>query len=133
MAHRGHRKETLAAAELIFSFQSLEMTTASCCSDIYSPNPRPINWLAFFVHVLKILVVAIGHFGKYHNILCLPPKFCISIVSSFSWDLQWSQENTKTMLMQNLGGQTKSIMVFSEVAYSEMIHPEQLFPLSPRY
>ena len=40
-----------------------------------------------------------------------------SIVSSFSWDLQWSQEKTKTMLMQNLGGQTKSIMVFSELAY----------------
>ena len=41
----------------------------------------------------------------------------ISIYSSFSWDLEWSQEKTKAMLMQNLGGQTKSIMVFSEVAY----------------
>ena len=48
-----------------------------------------------------------------------PPKFYISIVSSFSWDLQWSQEKTKTMLMQNFGGQTKSIMVFSEVAYGK--------------
>ena len=47
-----------------------------------------------------------------------PPKFCISIVSRFSWDLQWSQEKIKTILMQNLGGQIKSIMVFSEVAYS---------------
>ena len=47
------------------------------------------------------------------------PKFCISIVFSFSWDLQWSQEKTQTMLMQNLGGQTKSIMVFSEVVYSD--------------
>ena len=46
-----------------------------------------------------------------------PPKFCVSIVSSFSRDLQWSQEKTKTMLMQNLGGQTKSIMLFSELAY----------------
>ena len=27
----------------------------------------------------------IGHFGKYHNTLCLPPppKFCLSSVSSF--------------------------------------------------
>ena len=39
------------------------------------------------------------------------------IVSSFTWDLQWPHEKTKTMLMQNLGGQTKSIMVFSELAY----------------
>ena len=44
----------------------------------------------------------------------------VSIVSSFSWDLQWSQEKTKTMLMQNLGGQTKSIIAFSEVAYGWM-------------
>ena len=45
-----------------------------------------------------------------------PRKFCISIVSSFSWNLQWSQEKTKTMLMQNLGGQTKSKMAFSGMA-----------------
>ena len=36
-----------------------------------------------------------------------PSKFCISIVSSFSRYLQWSQEKTKTMLMQNLGGTNK--------------------------
>jgi len=32
-----------------------------------------------------------------------PPNFA----SSFSWDLQWSQEKTKTMLMKNLGGTNK--------------------------
>ena len=47
-----------------------------------------------------------------------PPICCISIVCSFSWDLKWSQEKTKTMLMQYFGGQTKSIMVFSELADS---------------
>ena len=46
----------------------------------------------------------------------VPSKFCVSIASSFSWDLQWSQEKTRTMLMQNLGSQTKSIMVFSGMA-----------------
>ena len=45
-----------------------------------------------------------------------PPKFGISIISCFSWDLQWSQEKTKTKLIQNLGGQTKNIMVFSASA-----------------
>ena len=63
----------------------------------------------------------IGHFGKYHNTLCLSLQICISIVSSFSWDLKWPQEKTKTMLMQNLGAKTKSIMVFSELAYLELI------------
>ena len=38
----------------------------------------------------------IGHFRKCHNTLC-PFNVCISIVSSYSWDLQWSQEKTKTM------------------------------------
>ena len=38
-------------------------------------------------------IIIIGHFGKSHNTLCFP-KFCISIVSSFSWDVQWFQEKT---------------------------------------
>ena len=53
--------------------------------------------------------------GLYYS-LFVPPTFAKSIVSSFSWDLQWSQEKTKAMLMQNLGAQTKSIMVFSGMA-----------------
>ena len=53
--------------------------------------------------------------GLYYSLFVLP-NFAKSIVSSFSWDLQWSQEKTKAMLMQNLGGQTKSIMVFSGMA-----------------
>ena len=47
-----------------------------------------------------------------------PPKFCISIVFVFSWDHCKSQEKLETMLMQNLGEQRKSIMVFSRVVYS---------------
>ena len=46
-----------------------------------------------------------------------PPKACINIVSILSWDLQWSQEKIKAMLMQNFGGQTKCIMVFLKLAY----------------
>ena len=53
----------------------------------------------------------------FENIMIIlfvvPPKF-----SSFSWDLQSPQENWKTMLMDNFGGATKSIMVFLSMAYS---------------
>ena len=35
--------------------------------------------------------------------LC-PPKCCISIVSSFSWDLHWSKKKIKTIFVQNFGG-----------------------------
>ena len=31
------------------------------------------------------------------------PKFCISIVFSFSWELKWPQEKLKTILMSNFG------------------------------
>ena len=61
--------------------------------------------------------LSIGHSGKYHNTLRLYPKFCISIVFIFSWDHFKSQEKLDTMLIQNLRGQTKSVMVFSEVAF----------------
>ena len=74
----------------------------------------------FYLPTLKQVVDSycfIGHFQKYHNTLCLSSKFCINIVSIFSWDLQWSQEEIQTMLMQSFGGQTKSIMVFLKVAY----------------
>ena len=59
----------------------------------------------------------IGPFGKYYNTLCFSPQICISIVFVFSWNLCKFQEKLETMLMQNLGVQTESIMVFSGVAY----------------
>ena len=36
---------------------------------------------------------------------------CISFVSNFTRDLQSSQENLKTILMQNFGGKAMCIMV----------------------
>ena len=56
-----------------------------------------------------------------YNTFCLSlqNQFCISIVSSFSWDHCKCQEKIKTMLMQNFGGQTKSIMEFLILAYHE--------------
>ena len=35
--------------------------------------------------------------------MSVEPKFCISIVFSFCWELKCPQENLKTMLMQNFG------------------------------
>ena len=46
-----------------------------------------------------------------------PPKFCLSIAFVFCRHHCNSQEKLETKLMQNLGRQTKSIMVFSRVAY----------------
>ena len=72
---------------------------------------------------MELIGGLIGHFLKYHNTLCLPSKiFCMRSVSSFPGDLQWSQEKTKTMLMQTFGGQTKSIMVFLKMAYLKYQH-----------
>ena len=53
-----------------------------------------------------------------------PVKFRICIVFCFSWDLQWSQEKTKTMLIQRFGGQTKSLLT-SQKAHQSIagLHP----------
>ena len=83
--------------------------------------PYSINFFGSHKKVLKCLVSSIsliGHFRKYHSTLCLAPKFFISIVFVFSSDHCKLQEKLETMFTQNLGGQTKSVMVFSEVAYS---------------
>ena len=48
-----------------------------------------------------------------------PQEFCITIVSNFSWVLQSSQEKSKTMVMQNFGGQTTCIMAYVRMVNSE--------------
>ena len=117
---------TAQFAEICLFYSSFSLT----CNDIASLQDE-LSCLTGKVCLFKMKLVqghelnfaAIAHFGKYHNTLCLSPQilhehcFCISIVSSFSWDLQWSQEKLETMLMQNLGGQIKIIMVFSKLAY----------------
>ena len=50
--------------------------------------------------------------------LCHKNEFCISIVFSFSRGHFNSQEKLKTMLMQNFGWQTKSIMVCYGIFWS---------------
>ena len=48
------------------------------------------------------------------------------IVFVFSSDHCNSQEKLETMLKQNLGGQTKSIRVFSEVAYIKLTEESEV-------
>ena len=61
----------------------------------------------------------IGHFGKYYNTLCLSPQILHKHCFQFLLGLTMVPRENKTMLMKNLGGQTKTITVFSEMAYIE--------------
>ena len=54
----------------------------------------------------------IGHFGKYHNTLFCPPKYYISFVSRFSWDLQMVPREYTNNAYTKSWGTTKSIMFF---------------------
>ena len=55
------------------------------------------------------LFLFIHHFNIDHKAPCLPPpsppkkKICITIVFSFSWVLQLSQEGSKTIVMHDFG------------------------------
>ena len=70
----------------------------------------------------NVYYLTIDHSRKYQNIpqcsLFVTPKFCISIVFIFSWELKWPQEKLKTMLMQNFGVTTNSIMVCYGIFWS---------------
>ena len=46
------------------------------------------------------------------------PKILHKHCLQFSWELKWPQEKLKTMLMQNLGWQTKAIMVCCGIFWS---------------
>ena len=51
------------------------------------------------------------------------PKICISIVFSFSWELKWPQEKLKTMRIEILGLQTKSIVVcYGTFCCGQLLH-----------
>ena len=54
----------------------------------------------------------------YHNALCLSPQNFAYALSSISLGRKWPQEKLKTMLMQVLGWQTKSIMVWYGIFWS---------------
>ena len=103
----------------------------------HSPNS---NRGASFGACLWLLTIAVKHWRHClddlihqqaisENTIILfvyPLKFCIRLVFVFSWDHCKSQEKLETMLMQNLGGQTKSIIVFSEVAYEGPVAAKRL-------
>ena len=59
----------------------------------------------------------ISHLEKYHNTLCLSPQILHKHCFQFLLGLTTTPRENETMLLQNLGGQIKSIMVFSQVAY----------------
>ena len=65
-------------------------------------------------------VLPIHNFHIDHNAPCLPPEFCITIVFSFSWVLQLSQEKSKTMVMQSFGGLTWCIMVYVKMVNTSL-------------
>ena len=57
--------------------------------------------------------------------LFVTPKFCISIVFSFFWEIKWPKEKLKTTLMQNLGCKQRAlwyVMVFFWNGQSEFNH-----------
>ena len=65
---------------------------------------------------LSLAKIQIHNFHMSIMYLVYPPQnVCISIVSNFFWDLHSSQENLKTILMQNFRGQTRCIMVHVKV------------------
>ena len=65
-----------------------------------------------FVSVFEA-VLSIHYFHIDHNACCLPSKFCMTIVSKFSWVLQSPLGKSKTTVMQNFffwGGDKQCVL-----------------------
>ena len=78
--------------------------------------PVCIGACVFLQCVLSYILCCIDHFGNYHNNLCLSPN--ILHKHCFQFQIKKNFQKTKTMLMQNLRGQAKSIIIlFSKIAY----------------
>ena len=67
--------------------------------------PCAIVWLGILVEVVELEALPTENTITCHvqRSLFVTPKFCISIVFSFSWGHFYSQEKLKTMLMQIWG------------------------------
>ena len=99
----------------VYTFQELHQLKA-CNLSFVDARHHLLNPEANYVTSPKSTEQILAELENIIILLAWPPTFCIGIVSCFSCDLQWSQEKTKTMLIQNLGEQTKSIMVFFALA-----------------
>ena len=75
------------------------------------PPPYPCPWIGLFQNTIILFVV--------------PPKLCINIVFSFSWDLQSPQEKLKTILMRNLMDKNKHYGIEKKRLWN------RLFPFFP--
>ena len=77
------------------------------------------RWFSSDVIAAMLVHRTIGHFGKYHNTLCLSPQILHTLCFQFLLGLTMVPRENKNNAYVKFGGQTKSIMVFSEMAYKE--------------
>ena len=82
---------------------------------IYPEFPLSNIWTSFVLIMRQQHLFAITTSPLIH-LVCppLPHKKYKPFVFSFSWVLQWSHEELKTMLMQSFGGQTRCIIIRSK-------------------
>ena len=82
---------------------------------IFPEHPLSNIWTSFVLIMRQQLLFAITTSPIIH-LVCppLPHKKYKPFVFSFSWVLQWSPEELKTMLMQSFEGQTRCIIIRSK-------------------
>ena len=82
---------------------------------IFPEHPLSNIWTSFVLIMRQQLLFAITTSPIIH-LVCppLPHKKYKPFVFSFSWVLQWSPEELKTMLMHSFEGQTRCIIIRSK-------------------
>ena len=96
---------TLMSTKLLLSWDTVSAHNCFSCANIVCMGDSTLVYRLFFATLENTVISFLS-----------PPKFCITIVFSFSWDDSKFQEKLKTMVMQNFLGKKKIIVVFSKVA-----------------
>ena len=74
---------------------------------------------------MNVVNTPILYFPIAHNTLCLPPKFCMNYCFG---NMQFSQENLKTIVYAKCGGQTKCIMGNWKIENAHFWNKDLTFP-----
>ena len=82
-----------------------------------SPWPRSRLKIILNSVTFERQAIILGHFGKYHNTLCLSPQMFHKHCFQFLLGLTMVPRENKNNAHAKFGGTKKNIMVFSEVAY----------------
>ena len=98
-----HKRKEIARGKCFYSsYRQSDIVNVQISTEYKFIRNVHVAWFVFHIHQF--------HIDRMH--LVYFPKFCITIIFYFSWDDCDTQEKLETIVMQNVRGYTRCIMVY---------------------